>query len=517
MEGTENGQVIELDLHFRFVEQVSGLELYAPHLRSLNLSSNNIRRIEGLLGMAKLKELKLYGCQLTRVQGLEECPVLAALHLEDNQISAIDSLGHLRNLEYLNLNKNKIQKLGQVLSKLSKLKELHVSQNQLSSLEGVAGLGNLEILSACQNNLKEVRAEHLKGLGKLDELRLSRNNLTRLSFLQSSSAPLASLATLDVSKNLLTNESLRSLPVLNQIIELDLSGNGLTDLPKGLVRSCPSLEILDLSCNSLDKMEDLACLKDLACLHELQVEENPISQDLGALRLGLAPLAALEYLNNKPLPPPTLAIEAATGGGAEETFQMTMPLAVVGGPADATQDLALLRPASSSRPTTASTRPGTAQSMKEAGVRDPLMHLHLKVSDRRFANEEQVTHWERQTLNSLAAIQAQVDRTSKQADAELADMSRFLQRADEAVRRQKELMRRGVINPVPAVAEETAQELEEASSPSKPSSSQRLRDVVGQAREGEDEDEAEFQLPSAVADLELWAQGVGDDADDDIT
>ena len=66
---------------------------------------------------------------------------------------------------------------------LTKLKELHLSLNQLKSLEGLLGLGGLEVLCAADNQIAEVTQDHLKGLGRLDELRLEGNALERLAFL----------------------------------------------------------------------------------------------------------------------------------------------------------------------------------------------------------------------------------------------------------------------------------------------------------------------------------------------
>lgn len=489
IEGTESGKIVDLNFHFKFIEQIDALTYYAANLRSLDMSSNNIRQIEGLQGMSKLKELKLYGCQITRIQGLEQCVSLAALHLEDNQITAVEGLDQLRLLEYLNLDKNRIQKLGRGLGRLTKLRELHCSQNHLRTLDGVAGLSSLEVFCASYNQLQEVTADQLRGLGKLDELRIAGNQLTGLNFLSggssgstSSGPPLPALATLDVSANLLTTQALKNLPSLPQIIELILSDNHIEELPPAVVASCPSLEILDLSRNRVEKAEELAKLKDLMSLRELLLEGNPLASDPDGLRRGLAALDSLEYLDDKPLP----TRPAASGDLAVEdldTFSLTTTKALALG--DTVGSLAGTSKAGGSRPSTGSSRPSTAASMKEAGIKDPLMHMRLKVSDRRYATEEQAAQWEKQTMSGLAAIDAQIQRTMKQAETDLTQMERYLQKAQKLFRKREELKAQGALAAtLSTMAEEEEDRDKGAQTPEQPSrAARRLRAAVGVSRE----------------------------------
>eukprot|EP00913_Durusdinium_trenchii_P011475 g10774.t1 len=162
-EGTEGGKVTDLNFHYKFLRCIEGLESSAPQLRSLDLSSNNIRVMENLGAMPKLRELKLDSCQISRISGLEKCPSLVKLHLEDNEISSIEGLEKLFSLEVLNLERNKLSRLGRGLMKLSKLKELRIALNELTSLEGLQGLGALEVLDASRNQLETLSIEQLKG------------------------------------------------------------------------------------------------------------------------------------------------------------------------------------------------------------------------------------------------------------------------------------------------------------------------------------------------------------------
>mmetsp|Transcript_43871 Transcript_43871/g.82327 ORF Transcript_43871/g.82327 Transcript_43871/m.82327 type:complete len:738 (-) Transcript_43871:57-2270(-) len=517
-EGTEAGKITDLNFRFRFVKQITGLEQCAPHLRSLDLSTNNIRQIEGLAGMNKLRELKLFSCQILRIQNLEQCVSLSALHLEDNQISALEGLDALRSLEYLNLDRNRVQRIGRGVCKLSKLRELHLSMNQLSSLEGVAGLSCLEMLSVGQNRISQVTAEHLKGLTKLDEMLLGHNQLRKLDFLVSvgmagkTQPTLPSLNTLDVSSNRLGSDALNGLLVMHQLGDLNLSSNQIDQLPSGFASTWPALEILDLSGNQLHRPQDLELLKQVIGLKELTLEGNPVvaGGEDEAVQKVLAGLSGLELLDDRPCTP--AKPEALTDGleDAGDTFRLTTSKAgggfrasqadqMTGGPSS--------RPSTGSRPGTAQSRPGTADRMKdmrEAGVKEPLMHMGPKLNGKRFASAEQVSQWEKNTLSGLAAVEKQISKTNSHIEKELTEMTKFLDKAEQVLRREKELQsKRPNAGGYPAVPQVSRQlpVLQSADSPEERRSSRvkfRLQEALDQSKDGaEDESPAHELLVSA--------------------
>jgi len=451
-ESTEAGKITELNFCFKFVQRISGLDTYAAHLRSLDLSSNNIRQIEGLEGMSKLRELKLCACQITRIQSLEPCMTLSALHLDDNRIGCIEGLDNLRALEYLNLDSNRISRIGNGLARLAKLKELHLSYNELTSLDGVVGLTNLEVLTASHNRLQEVTSDNFKGLGKLDDLQLAGNQLCDLTFLIGTSGsavqPLPSLAGLDMSGNHLTAQALRGRYSLLQLTELNLASNQIAEIPNEVTGCFPSLEIFDLSKNWLERIVELERLKPLTSLRELMLQGNPFTSEPEELQRALAALGPLEYLDDRPMAQVKAEAEAAEVAeeeSAEKTFRLTSSKAFVASEGTGTTE---------TRPSTGSSRPSTAQSMKDAGVMQPLMHARLKLTEKRFVNEEQVNQWEKQTMNSLGAIEKQITKTVQQTDAELRDMTRFLERADRVLKREGELRAK---ERCPSVAEDPAE------------------------------------------------------------
>ncbi|CAJ1427372.1 unnamed protein product [Effrenium voratum] len=405
-EGTEGGKVTDLNFHYKFLRDIQGLADYAPNLRSLDLSSNNIRAVENLGAMPKLRELKLDSCQISRIQGLDKCPSLVSLHLEDNEISCVEGLEKLFSLEVLNLERNRIQRLGRGLNKLTKLKELRVALNELTSLEGLQGLVSLEVLDASQNRLESVSLEHLKGLGKLDELMLAGNQLSSLGFL-GTGGPLR-LSSLDVTDNQLSASSFKGIPSLSLLSELMLAGNDMEELPGNFVSCCPALEILDISRNSLTTSSEVQKLKDLSTLRELSIQGNPMA-DREDMPKVLSSLEALEYLENRQFAP---ASQLMLEEGEDVTFDLT----TVANGSPTSRPGTAGRPGTASRPDTAS-RPGTAS---KEGVQ-PLMHCVPK-SSKKCAGEDQVTQWKQQTIGSLHAIMKQVEKTSSQADKDWQEM-----------------------------------------------------------------------------------------------
>ncbi|CAK0792037.1 unnamed protein product, partial [Prorocentrum cordatum] len=475
VEGSEAGKVVDLNFHFKFIQEISGLEQYAPNLRTLNLSSNNIAEISGLDGMNRLKELKLYGCQISRISSLEPCRNLSALYLEDNRIVSIEGLDALVSLEHLNLDNNRIQAIGKGLAKLARLKELHLCSNRLSTLAGLTGLSALQVLRVSNNQIADVTADQLRAQNKLDELNLSGNQLTSLSFFGAPPRPCAtlavagaaprphgggqggglepsrqlqllpSLASLDVSGNQLTADALRNLPTCMQLSEVSLAENQIADLPTSLSSSWPSVEILDLSGNLLERPESVQRLSAMVSMRELLLEGNPLQEDEEALSKALSGLTSLEYVDDRPFAP---APEPSLGDEEEEADAETFALTKAGGSLERPGSSAGSRPSTAgrprsgagSRPTTAGSRPGGAGG---AAAVNPLMaNARLKLTERRFVNEEQALAWERQTKSGLAAIEKQLHRTEQQIDRDMQDMNRYLVRAERVLKREKELQER---------------------------------------------------------------------------
>lgn len=206
----------------------------------------------GILGIEELDQLKAYNSLAeafknpddVRVlklgsQNLEEVPASIAqfkkmqvLELQNNRIEFVaKEIGQLPFLQYLFLSNNKITVLPEEIGQPRYLKLLHLAGNHLRALPDAMGyLYNLEELDASNNKLLAINPQ-IGNLRKLKILRLRNNQITKIPQELSS---LDSLQFIDLSANKSLNirETILALSKIPNLQRVDLSGLGLTIIPK---------------------------------------------------------------------------------------------------------------------------------------------------------------------------------------------------------------------------------------------------------------------------------------------
>ena len=256
-----SGAVVELRLRECQIESMTWL-IDFPALKKLDLSYNQIRKLEGLERLTSLTELYLSGNQISKLEGLNALTSLTELYLLDNQIAKLEGLDHLTSLTGLNLSGNQIAKL-EGLASLTSLTRLDLSGNQIAKLEGLASLTSLTRLDLSDNQIAKL--EGLNALSSLTELYLLDNQIRKLEGLDS----LTSLKGLNLMSNQISK--LEGLDSLTSLTWLYLSCNQISKL-EGL-NALTSLTELYLSDNQIRKLEGL---KDLTQLQDLDVSGNDI-------------------------------------------------------------------------------------------------------------------------------------------------------------------------------------------------------------------------------------------------
>ncbi|KAL7859037.1 hypothetical protein SRHO_G00141840 [Serrasalmus rhombeus] len=273
--GSDNLEVLIMSSNFlRYVPKGLPSALYRLHLKNNKLEKipagafenlsqlrelylqNNLLSNDGMDNntfshLTSLEYLDLSNNNLTEVpSGLPRSLVL--LHLEKNSISRIpaDALTPIRNLEYLLLHNNRLRARAIDRDAFRGLKRLHTLHMYNNLLERVPrGLPRrAKTLMLLHNIISEIGRDDLITLHTLTELNLSYNRLTSAK---------------------LHREAFRKLRVLEA---LDLSGNQLQALPKGLPKS---LQVLKVKGNQIEELPD-GVLTGMGKLRELYLSNNQL-------------------------------------------------------------------------------------------------------------------------------------------------------------------------------------------------------------------------------------------------
>ena len=129
------------------IKAIEGLESMSE-LEELCLNQNLIREIQGLNFAVSLKILNLSKNKIERIQGLESCTKLEVLWLNENYIEVLEGLSELTKLKQLCVAGNQISKIGSALNQLTSLQELNMSGNFIGSFREILSLTSLPALHA---------------------------------------------------------------------------------------------------------------------------------------------------------------------------------------------------------------------------------------------------------------------------------------------------------------------------------------------------------------------------------
>lgn len=248
-----------------------------PSIKRLIIQNNKIRTIDSSIQFyAELEFLDLSSNHLLTIPAktFHFQKKLQELHLNCNKIGAFtnQTFEGLTTLTSLNLRENLFTTLNAfAFSILTKLEELNLGKNQIASIDANAfnGLINLRVLYLDDNTLKMVPSHAFAEVPALAELHLGLNSFTTID--ANAFEQLRGLSLVDLNGAGVVNVSNEAFHGLeNSLRKLDLSDNGMKQIPTEALSILARLEKLSLGQNDFETISEGA-LTGLVNLRSLDV------------------------------------------------------------------------------------------------------------------------------------------------------------------------------------------------------------------------------------------------------
>ena len=266
------------------------------NLEKLDIAYSDIFKIPQFVSeFAKLKSFNFCGCRdLDWISNLVEYPALTSLGAHCKSIAHVEQIAELTQLEHLTITGN-VDQLPQRLNQLKKLQSLELFALPMKTLPSVlAELPNLKILSVNTGGVSldfDQVIDVLKDCEKLSALKL----VTPKLMLNQRIAELSQLKKLDLSGNGLENIP-NALYQLQHLNELDLGMNQLRNIPKG-IGQLSKLKVLKLNSNWLYKVQLNNLMDELHQLQHLKTLHLWSCQSLKHLPENISACTALQALD----------------------------------------------------------------------------------------------------------------------------------------------------------------------------------------------------------------------------
>jgi protein phosphatase 1 regulatory subunit 7 len=152
-------------------------------------------------------------------------------------------------LRKLDLSYNQLKRIEGLDDLAPTLEELYLVENRLRVIEGLGALHNLKLLELGGNQIRDLKADSLKGLSSLEQLWLGKNKIAAPE--PGCFAHTPKLMRLSLQANRLTalNEGVFPPGMVQELKELFVSENGITEL-RGM-ENLRGLTMLDVSMNPI--------------------------------------------------------------------------------------------------------------------------------------------------------------------------------------------------------------------------------------------------------------------------
>lgn len=245
------------------------LELDLSWSSCVSLRSITNQTFASLAG-SSLRKLNLTGAAIGHISpgGFSVLKNLTVLLLESNFIKQtllggeLEGLGQLEEL-HMSLNYQKVNLSSASFVAVPRLRVLTLGKSLISTALNLdpspfSPLAHLTFLDLSNNNIANIRKTLLKGLGRLQVLKLQHNNFARLWKDANVGGPVLFL---------------QEAPELRTLL---MDSNGLDEIPTGALRGLGQLQQLSLGSNLLNSLRD-SVFQDLVSLRALYLQKNLIT------------------------------------------------------------------------------------------------------------------------------------------------------------------------------------------------------------------------------------------------
>lgn len=282
-----------IDLSGNQIEEIQTLAFYGAHeLKHLYLQNNKINEIKNgtFHNTLKLKTLKLNNNNLKFIQTklfLFNINLLD-IYLNNNEINEIDIniVRYIKNINQFKISNNSIENFNYII-----VNGISIDVRHTNAMGCYCG-ERTQIMKASNNQISFILID--KNSTNLIELNLSHNKLINIYNLTN----LNELKLLDLSFNQINDINLNTFKKMSKLEYLNLKNSGLKQITFGLFTNKLNLQLLDLSNNNLNTIE-LNWFASMRTLNELFIDGNNLTEiDFNKIRQFFPNLIRISISNN---------------------------------------------------------------------------------------------------------------------------------------------------------------------------------------------------------------------------
>ncbi|EDR29643.1 leucine-rich repeat containing protein, putative [Entamoeba dispar SAW760] len=299
--------VVLIDVSMNRIQEIPSQINSIAKLQKFRGNDNMIKTLPSQINIPSLKTLDLSSNHLKRFCKSIKLTSLTEINLSINQITKIDDdFGSLHALRFMDLSINRIQSVPKHLSKLTSLTFIDISNNLLTSFPTpLLELSSLIVLKVKENKITTIP----NGMSKMSNLQILDISNNKIDKITPSLCKLTKLSVLDVSANPI-NEINDQIQNLTTIKEIDISYSPLKTLPKSFMslvglrkltlqhtsvkvppaglQKFTKVSELNLSNGEFEKVTELPCSGDidLSCNQIIELDLPDMEYSIHKLNLG---------------------------------------------------------------------------------------------------------------------------------------------------------------------------------------------------------------------------------------